>query len=140
MQQIWIWYPVLGMALLTFYIGMRVAMLRVKAVREDGLRPAYFLLNRGGKPPEYLIKMTHQYENLFELPILFYLGVGIVFMLNRVDYGYLLLAWSYFVLRIVHAYIHTTYNRLRHRRSVFLFSALILMIFWVRLAIELILS
>lgn len=140
MQQNWILYPVVGMAFLTLYVGVRMLVLRVRAVRKDGLNPAYFLLNRGGKPPEYLTRVTQHYDNLFELPVLFYVVVAFIFVMDKTDHVYIVLAWLYFMTRILHAMIHTTYNNLSHRRNAFLASTLVLYAIWGRLFIQLLVS
>lgn len=137
MQANLILYPVMAMVMLTAYVGMRMLALRYRAVRNDSLNPAYFLLMRGGKPPEYMMKMERHYANLFEQPVLFYVAVILVFIINRVDTGYLVLAWLYVLLRISHMIIHTTYNNLRHRRYAFLGSTLVLFSIWLRLFLNL---
>ena len=140
MQQNWIFYPVIGMVLLTLYISARMLVMRFRAVKQDGLNPAYFLLNRGGKPPDYLVKVTQHYENLFESPVLFYLAIVLIFVTSSADPVYLSLAWLYLTLRVIHAIIHTTYNNLLHRQRAFLFGSLVLYGMWLRLFIQLITS
>ena len=137
MSQNWILYPVIAMVLLVLYVGLRMLALRIKAVREDKLSPAYFLLNRGGKPPEYLTKVTQNYENLFEQPVLFYAVVMLIFVMEKADYGYLALAWLYFLTRLLHTLIHTSYNNLYHRKNTFLLSVIVLYAIWGRLLIQL---
>jgi hypothetical protein len=90
-------YPVFAMIFLTFGIGILMLKLRFKAVREDGFNPAYFLLNRGAKLPDYLAKATNHYANLFELPILFYVAGLILYTGNKVDTIYLMLLWLFVV-------------------------------------------
>ncbi|WP_126453350.1 MAPEG family protein [Sulfuriflexus mobilis] len=137
MQQHWMLFPVIGMVFLSLYVGLRMLALRIRAVREDNLSPAYFLLNRGGKPPEYLTKVSQNYDNQFEQPVLFYVVVILVLVMERGDYVYLALAWSYFIMRILHTVIHTTYNNIFHRRNAFLLSVLALYVMWGILFIQL---
>ena len=125
------------MAFLTLYVGVRMLMLRIKAVREEKLNMSYFLLNQGGIRPEYLIKTEQHYENLFELPVLFYVVVALVVVMGGVDYWYVLLSWLYFVSRMVHASIHLTYNNLIHRRYAFFVSTAALYFMWGKLFVEL---
>lgn len=137
MQQNWMLYPLIGMVFLSLYVGLRMLVLRIRAVREDNLNPAYFLLNRGGKPPGYLTRVTQNYDNQFEQPVLFYVVVILVLVMERADYVYLALAWSYFITRILHTAIHTTYNNIFHRRNAFLLSVLALYAMWGLLFIQL---
>lgn len=138
MEQNTIVYPVIGMAFLTLFVGVRMLLLRMKAVHKDGLNPAYFLLNKGAKPPEYLLKTTQHYENLLELPVLFYVVVLILLSTGVVDYIFLILAWFYFIVRTIHTYIHITYNDLKHRRNVFLISTVVLYLMWFKLLVKLV--
>jgi len=138
MQQSYIFQPMFVMILLTLFIALRMLMLRYRAVLKDGLRARYFLLNQGYELPDYLVKVTQHYENLFETPILFYFAIFAVFVLNQVDVGYLALAWLYVVFRVIHAYVHITYNNLKHRRWVFLCSMIVLYTMWGRIMLQVI--
>jgi hypothetical protein len=40
------------------------------------------------------------------------------------------------IVRIVHAAIHTTYNKIAHRFMVFILSNLVLLAMWVKLALH----
>ena len=85
--------PLTGMFWLTIGIALWMLKLRYRAVREDGLNPAYFKLNKGAKLPDYLAKVTQHFENLLEVPPLFYIGVILVLVLGFNDWGYIGLAW-----------------------------------------------
>lgn len=129
--------PIVGMALLTFGIGIRMLQLRLRAVKEKKLSPAYFLFSQGGNPPEELLKVTRHYDNLFEMPVLFYTVTILISVLNKIDIVFVILAWLYFILRIVHAIIHITDNHLIRRRNAFLASTAVLAAMWVKLLIQL---
>jgi hypothetical protein len=128
--------PVLGMVVLTIGIALWMLKLRYKAVLQDRVNPAYFKLNRGAKLPAYLIRVTQHFENLFETPILFYLGILFILTLNLNDMVYVTLAWLYFISRLTHAYIHTTINTLKYRRNSFIASSIFLVALWGKLAFE----
>ena len=130
--------PLIAMFFLTFGIGVWMLKLRIKAVKEDGLNPGYFLLNKGAKLPDYLAKVSNHYANLFEFPIFFYAVCVALYAGNKTDTVYLMLAWGFVVMRYLHAYIHTTYNNIKHRRFAFLGSILMLASMWVLLFIEII--
>jgi hypothetical protein len=136
MKQELILYPVFAMVLQTVVVALTMLKQRFQAVRQDGLNPAYFQLNRGAKLPDYLAKTSNHYANLFELPVLFYVVCLILLLTQRVDVIYLSAAWVFVALRVVHAYVHITYNNLKHRRNVFLAGALVITLIWVRLSIH----
>lgn len=128
--------PVLGMVFLTVGIALWMLKLRYKAVLEDGVSAKYFKLNRGAKLPEYLIRVTQHYESLFETPVLFYIAILLVLVLDINDMGYVLLSWAFFLSRLLHAYIHTITNRLKHRRYAFFVTSVFLVLLWIRLSVD----
>ncbi len=130
--------PVFGMVFLTVGIALWMLKLRYKAVLEDGVNAKYFKLNRGAKLPDYLVQVTQHYENLFETPVLFYLAIVLILVLNLNDLAYVFFAWAYFFSRLIHAYIHTISNRLKYRKYAFMLTSIILIILWLRLLFDVI--
>ena len=119
------------MAALTFGITIALGKLRVRAVRQDGLKPSYFKYNQGGMPPEYLLRVEQHYNNLYETPVLFYTICLIGFLTVGADPLTVGLAWLYVASRIVHAYIHISTNKLLQRRRIFIVSVVILLSLWL---------
>ena len=140
MNQQLVVFPMLTLVLFTGAMGVALLFARIRAVREGGLSPAYFKYNRGGKPPEYLLRFTHQFDNLLETPFLFYLGLVVLLVLEMVDGWYLLLAWGYVASRLWHAWVHLRSNALLRRRNAFLVSYLLLFTIWIRLLVQLLLQ
>lgn len=137
MHQSIILYPLLAMAVLTLLAGLRMLQLRFRAVRSDGLSPVYFELNRGARPPEYLLRIEQHYQNLFESPVLFYVVLTLVYVTAKADVAALVLAWLYVAARVAHAYVHVGRNVLNQRRRVFLVSIVLLYAQWVWLFVRL---
>ena len=75
--------------------------------------------------------------NLLELPVLFYVACLTLVITLRVDAEFVYLAWAFFISRVVHSYVHLTYNNVIHRLSAFALSNLILTIIWIRLLFQL---
>ena len=138
MHQSTIIYPLIGMVFLTFVVGVKMLASRIRAVKKEGMNPAFFALNRGAKQPDYLVKVSQHYENLFELPILFYVVSLLIFITNKTDPIYIVLAVSFVTVRYIHAVIHITYNNLIHRRNAFLMGSMVLLIMWLRLSFQLV--
>jgi hypothetical protein len=130
MQQTWILYPLFVMVLLSMLVGFRMLQLRLRAVYQDGLPAGYFLLNRGGKPPAYMLQAEQHYMNLYETPVLFYAVVILIYVLNMTNLFSLILAWAYTASRLLHAFVHLGQNRLLQRRNIFLTSIAILALLW----------
>ena len=131
MENTLILYPIFALVALTLGIGIRLGVLRFAAVRRGDLTPRFYELNRGGKMPDYLAKVSQNYDNLLELPILFYLLAVCLFITDKVDMAQLLLAWLFIASRYVHSYIHITDNKLRPRMRAFLLGVLLVIVMWV---------
>lgn len=130
MEQTAILLPVFALAFLTFGIGVWLGKLRFSAVKKGNLNPRYYELNRGEKIPDYLAKVSHNYDNLLALPILFYVISIMLFVTDKAEVAQLILAWMFVASRYVHSYIHTTYNNVRHRMRAFMFGVVTLISMW----------
>jgi len=132
--------PMVILVFVTFGMMFWMLKLRYKAVLKDGFDPKYFRLYNNEQSsvpmPEYLVKVTQHYQNLLEMPPLFYFALILLAALNITDPFYVILSWGFLFLRLFHSYIHTTGNRVLKRKNAFIVSLAILMILWVRIAIE----
>ena len=119
MSQHLIIFPTISLVALTLGMILWMARLRFVAALSGEVDPRYFKLNRGGELPEQLIKVTHNYDNLLELPVLFYALCCLLLANGQVELAQIIMAWLFVVSRYVHSYIHTTSNRLIPRLKVF---------------------
>jgi hypothetical protein len=140
MNQSLILFPMICLVLFTGGMGVAMLAARYRAVRERTIGIAYFKYNRGGKPPEYLLKITQHFDNLLETPVLFYLSVIVIHMLEKVDVIYIGVAWLYIAARIAHAWIHLTNNNVLQRKNAFLVGYLLIFGIWIRLLIQLLVA
>jgi hypothetical protein len=127
-------YPILAMVVLTAMVWGRLYVTRVRKVRTkripvqelaDRSRASRLLQDVAG-PSDNLI-------NLFELPVLFYVAMILLYVTGHGDGVYLAMAWIYVSLRAAHSFIHCTYNRVMHRFGVYLLSSVVLWAMWARL-------
>ncbi len=140
MPTTWILYPMFALFILMLAVALRMLQLRIRAVKQDNLHPAYFKLNRGGDAPEYMLKAEQHYLNLFEYPVLFYVISILVYVLQFVDIVSVTLAWSFVVARIVHAYVHMGSNKIIPRLRAFVVSVVVLIALWAYVFIRLLLA
>ncbi len=126
--------PLLVQVGLTFFLLFWMAKERLGAIRagtvvrnETGVRPTW--IGRAGT-------ISNAFHNQLEMPILFFVVVVLAILTGSADYPLTALAWVYVILRIVHAAIHTTYNKIRDRFLAYLLSNLVLMAMWVKLALH----
>ncbi|WP_353571212.1 MAPEG family protein [Candidatus Albibeggiatoa sp. nov. BB20] len=130
MEQNLILLPIFALVALTFGIGIWLGKLRFAAVKQGDLNPKYYELNQGDKAPDYLTKVSHNYDNLLALPILFYVIAILLFVTEQVEIVQIILAWVFVASRYIHSYIHTTHNNVRSRMKAFLFGVVILISMW----------
>jgi len=132
--------PVTALVILTLGIGCRLLYVRIMAVRRGDISAAFYKLNRGGRLPDHVARVSQNVDNLLELPVLFYVAALLIYITQSVDVFYTAMAWLYVVLRVVHSGIHTTYNNVLHRAWAFLGGFVVLVIIWLRLLVQLVLD
>jgi hypothetical protein len=80
------------------------------------------------------------YRNLFESPLLFVAAVLTIYAAPLTSVPYVVLAWLYFVTRVVHSIIHCTYNKVMHRLPAFVASLVVVWVMWALLAYDLVIA
>jgi len=127
-------YPMLAMVLLSAAVLSILFRSRVRAVKEGQLSARYYRLYQHETEPDYAAKPARHFINLFEAPTLFYAACLAAMITHQVSPLTVSLAWLYVALRLVHAFIHLTNNRLRWRMRAYFASWNILVVLWVSIA------
>jgi hypothetical protein len=78
--------------------------------------------------PDSVLKINNCIRNQFEVPVLFYVLITILWSLSAVNIFVHVVSWLFVATRIVHAYIHTGSNYVPLRRCVFSIGILILLV------------
>ncbi|NRA18555.1 MAG: MAPEG family protein [Oceanospirillaceae bacterium] len=128
-------YPMSALVLLTFLVGFALAIVRVSSAKSGDINPRYFKTMSGFEPPENVLKMGRNFNNLLEIPVLFYIVCVLVLVLNFSSPYLLGLAWGFVTLRLVHTLIHVTYNHPLHRLLLFLLSTFCVIAMWIEIII-----
>ena len=128
-------YPMFVLVVFTILIGLCTGVFRLLSVKRGQVDRRYFRLLSGYPAPDYIVKLGRNFSNLFEVPVLFYM-LGIIVLALGINNSQILgLAWAFVVLRIVHSFIHITYNNPIHRFIVFLLSSVLILMMWIQLII-----
>ncbi len=122
-------YPVFAQVALTFGLQLWMARERVGSVRRGEVKASEIALGQNAWPRRPT-QVANAFHNQLELPILFYLLAAFALITSRVDGPLVVMAWLFVGLRLVHAYIHTTHNRIGWRFYAFMGSSLVLMAMW----------
>lgn len=130
-------YPMLAMIILTFIVAFYLLSLRVMAVKQRKVSLGYFRLNSGSsEPPAHVIAAARHFSNLFELPLLFYVTCLVAMFLNFQNSVLIICAWLFVISRVIHAFIHLTYNNVVHRMLAFLVGTSCIVVMWLVLAVH----
>ena len=129
-----IFWPVVAMVLLTFVVQVRMFLVRTAEIRRERIPLRELATSTQLYTRLKNVQAADNFRNLFELPVLFYLGVVIAFLTAQVNVPILALAWIFVVSRIAHSYIHCTSNRVRHRFYAYAAGVWAMWIFWGVLA------
>ncbi|NOZ43028.1 MAG: hypothetical protein GXP02_07700 [Alphaproteobacteria bacterium] len=126
-------YPMGLLAIFTLLYSTVLITGRQKAVKSGDIDPGYFAEHNNGTPPSYVQKATRHWSNLYEVPVLFYAVCAAILALGLDDIVFTWLAYSFLIFRLVHSFIHTTYNNIYHRFLIFACGLAVVLAMWIRL-------
>ena len=127
--------PLFVQVALTFALGFWFAGMRVKSIRSGETRQRDVALREPNWPPR-VTQIGNAFHSQLEMPVLFYVVIIVSWMTKTADILFVALAWIYVILRLVHAYIHVTDNRMRPRGMVFITSCIVLCVMWIIVAVR----
>jgi hypothetical protein len=128
-------YPLFAMVALTFAVAFWMGGLRFAAVRRREVSMRYFRLN-AGEIPDRPAQAANNFRNLLEIPVLFYALAALLLATGSADSVQVTLAWIFVASRYLHSAIHLSYNHVPHRFLAFLAGVLVLLVMWVRFALQ----
>jgi len=127
--------PVFAQIALTFAILAGVGSSRYAAVKTREVRVSDIALSSDGWSVK-VKKISNNYNNQMQLPVLFYIAVAFCILLGKVDIVAVVLAWVFVASRYIHTFIHIGSNRVTRRFLVFLFGGIVLLTLWLWLALR----
>jgi hypothetical protein len=129
-----IFVPMLVVVLLTFVAFVRMAAGRAAAMKQ-GQDPNYYKAHLGRAEPEATIVAVRHYNNMFELPTLFYAGCLTAFVLGTVTIWTLVFAWGYVACRLIQSAVHLAHNNPAHRGGAFMLGVVFMLALWINIAL-----
>lgn len=130
-------YPLFGMFALVCIVAGTMLRRRIAFYKSNKVHPQKTALSSQMATVIADSRAADNFRNLFELPVLFYVVVLVVFVTRQTDVAFLSLAWAYVAARFAHSFIHCTSNTVMHRFYAFLASCTCLAIMWLLLAYRL---
>ncbi|GAB5497904.1 MAG: MAPEG family protein [Pseudohongiellaceae bacterium] len=128
-------YPMFMMVMLTYVVMLITVRVRTSAVNRGDIQPSYFSIFQGENIPEMVHKTNRHFDNLFEMPVLFYLAGVLYIALDLSDPFPIACAWAFVVLRVIHTCIHLGYNNVMHRLIAFILGTVCVLAMWISIVI-----
>lgn len=125
--------PMIVLMILTLITAVAVGILRFRAVAMKQVTGQYYALFRGDEEPDYLVKIGRHFQNLFEIPILFYVLTLVYLYLNIPSAAALVIAWLFVAVRVAHAWVHIWPNYLLLRAFLFALGVTLILVYAVLL-------
>ena len=131
--------PFFGMLMLTVLVWIYMYIRRIGYMMKNNI-PA----RAGSTPqkmasvvPENIQNPANNFNNLFQVPVLFYVIVLYLVWAGQVDQIYIVCAWLFFLLRAVHSAIQCTVNVVMARFVIYMLSCFAVGTMLIRAALAL---
>jgi hypothetical protein len=128
--------PLFFQVLLVILLMIWMAKERQTALRRGEVHSRDIALREPKWPPKAM-QVANCFSNQFEIPVLFYVVTILALITRQVDFLFVCLSWLFVILRYVHAFIHTTSNRVSRRGLVYGLGVVVVIALWVELALRL---
>lgn len=132
----WLLLPAFVQVAWVTALGIRLGRARTRAVRAGEVKINDIALE-SSRWPDGVRKLSNNYDNQFQLPVLFYAILPLLIMTVKVDWLQVTLAWVFIASRIVHSLVHTGDNVVIRRFQAFLVGFVAVVTMWAWFAIRL---
>lgn len=126
---------VLVQVALTLLIMVLMGRRRLTAAKNRELPFKAFKLMDLTGANERVITASRNFDNQFQLPMLYLFAVLFALQFGVVSVSLVVLGWLFVLSRLAHAYVHVGANHVRLRFALYLFGALMLLLFWLQLSL-----
>lgn len=130
-----IFWPMIAHVVLVVGLYALLGVRRAAAVKAGRAKTSQFRENLN-EPADSLF-VRNCLSNQFELPVLFHAACLALHVTGGGGTWAVLLAWLFVASRYVHAFIHVTSNRIRHRQPAFTAGFVAVIALWATLAVHL---
>ncbi|SMQ62128.1 hypothetical protein SAMN06295905_0622 [Devosia lucknowensis] len=125
--------------MLTLVILVLMGRERVPRVMSGEIRVADIAVERTAYPLKARL-LSNSFDNQFQLPVLFFVAALLALHVGLVGWIEVVLAWLFVGLRILHAGIHVTTNRVHRRFAAYAAGLAVLAVLWLWLLIRILLA
>ncbi len=130
--------PITLMAFLNLFLIFRLIFMATRYTRNKDIRLSQFRIYEG-EFPDRLRSARQHYQNMFEIPIIFYLLCLLNIYFNNYNQFDIVYAWGFVVFRMIHFFIRLQNQKninIIPRTFIFIISLIFLTIGWVSFVIK----
>ena len=130
--------PLCIMAILNLFLIFRLLYMATVDVAKKKVRLSQFRIYEG-EFPDRLRSARQQFQNMFEIPILFYLLCILNIFFNNYNQLDIIFCWCFVVFRVLHFFIRLQNQKTINiipRTLIFIISLIFLTIGWISLLIN----
>jgi hypothetical protein len=128
--------PVGALVGLTAAVWLSMVLVRNGTILRGLTRAEYYLDYRSDAPPDWVERPARAFNNLFQVPLLFYVISLFMLVTGRVDSAQIALAWTYVAVRALHATVYIGWNYLPYRFGAWFASCVTLGVIWTRFLLQ----
>lgn len=129
--------PMIAMFALTAVVWLLMVISRNAAVLFGAASVRYFRDYKTDPPGEWIERPARTFNNLMQVPTLFYVVALLMIGLRDIDSSQVSLAWMYVATRAIHAAIYVLFNYVPLRFAFYAVSCITLAAMWARLGFSL---
>ena len=138
MRQTAIFGPFFATIFLTFAVWLymyirRITFIATRRINSQDLAASGALAQIS---PPAVSNASDNLKNLFEIPVLFYALVLYLFVTRQVDPAYVDAAWVFVAFRVLHSFVHCTFNLVILRFYLYLIATAAVWFITIRAAIN----
>jgi hypothetical protein len=127
--------PVFVMVLVVALVALLMVSTRNLATLRGQVAARYYLAYSGPQPADWIERPARVFNNLMQLPTLFYVVCTLMLVTGQLDRAQLAYAWLFVALRTLHAVLYLVWNPLAYRFGTWLMGLITLLVLWTRFAL-----
>lgn len=126
--------PMVAQFWLTALVWLAMVVTRNAALIRGTASVRYYVGYQANPPDERVERPARTFNNLMQVPTLFYVVCLLMLVTQHVDAAQLTLAWAFVGLRALHAALYVAFNRIQYRFALWASSCIVLGVLWYRFA------
>jgi hypothetical protein len=129
--------PMLALVALTGLVGLTTVVVRNATIMLGITSPAYYADYATRQPPDWVERPARTFNNLMQVPVLYYVVSLLMLVTGRFDAVQIALAWIFVATRALHALIYIVWNYVPLRFASWVAGCITVGVLWFRFATHL---